>query len=179
MTGQTVRRGMTRDGYINPYIGGAVLGAVLFLAFWLTGGGLGASGGIASIEFAAVSKVAPGFIDRNAYFAHTAGGSKTPLDHPLVPMLVGVLLGGFLSGLAFKRVKPEVRRGPRLNVPTRLAFALAGGIIVGWGARMARGCTSGQGLSGGAMLAAGSWAFLIAFFVGGYAMAWFGRKAWN
>ncbi len=165
--------------YVNPYLSGALLGLVLFLAFWLTGGGLGASGGIDRIQLAVISKLAPGLVDHNAYFAHTAGGSKNPLANPLVPMLAGVLVGGLLSGLAFRRVKPEVRKGPRISTPVRLALALVGGIIVGWGARMARGCTSGQGLSGGAVLAAGSWAFLLAFFAGGYLTAWFVRKAWN
>ncbi len=165
--------------YVNPYLGGALLGLVLFLAFFLTGGGLGASGGIDRVQLAVISKVAPRLVDTNAYFAHTAGGSKNPLDHPLVPMLAGVLVGGVLSGLAFKRLRVETRKGPRLSVPVRWALALTGGIIVGWGARMARGCTSGQGLSGGAVLAVGSWAFLLAFFAGGYLTAWFVRKAWN
>ena len=32
--------------YVNPYLGGVMLGVVLFLAFFLTGNGLGASGGL-------------------------------------------------------------------------------------------------------------------------------------
>jgi uncharacterized membrane protein YedE/YeeE len=170
---------LTRDGYVNPYLAGAVLGTVLFLAFWLTGEGLGASGGITHIELAAAAKVAPDVINHNGYFAQTAGGAKNPLAHPLVFMILGVVVGGLLSGLAFKRVKVEVRKGPRISVSTRLTMALVGGIIMGWGARLARGCTSGQGLSGGAVLSVGSWAFLLAFFAGGYALAWFLRKAWN
>ena len=35
-----------REHYINPYLGGALLGVVLFGAFFLTGGGLGASGAV-------------------------------------------------------------------------------------------------------------------------------------
>lgn len=167
------------DRYVNPYLGGAILGVVLFGAFWLTGGGLGASGGINGIELAAIAQIAPDHVDRNAYFAHTAGGSRNPLSHPLVPMVIGTVLGGFASGRVFKRVKLEVRKGPGISVRGRLAMALTGGIIMGWAARMARGCTSGQGLTGGAVLSAGSWAFLLAFFAGGYAMAWFVRRAWN
>ena len=167
------------DRYVNPYLAGALLGVVLFGAFWLTGGGLGASGGINGIELAAVAQIAPDYIDRNAYFAHTAGGIRNGLAHPLVLMVFGVLVGGFASGGVFRRLKVEVRKGPHISVRTRLMLALTGGIIMGWAARMARGCTSGQGLSGGAVLSAGSWAFLMAFFVGGYAMAWFVRRAWN
>ena len=50
---------------------------------------------------------------------------------------------------------------------------------MGYGARMARGCTSGQALSGGAVLSVGSWAFMFAVFGGGYALAYFVRRLWN
>ena len=46
------------------------------------------------------------------------------------------------------------------------------------GADLARGCTSGQALTGGALLNAGSWAFMICVFAGAYAMAYFVRKEW-
>jgi hypothetical protein len=49
---------------------------------------------------------------------------------------------------------------------------------MGFAAGLARGCTSGQALSGGAMLAAGSWAFMGMVFVGGYAFAWTVRRQW-
>ena len=32
--------------YLNPYLSGTLLGIVLFLAFLITGAGLGASGGL-------------------------------------------------------------------------------------------------------------------------------------
>ena len=47
----------------------------------------------------------------------------------------------------------------------------------GW-ARMARGCTSGQALSGGATLAAGSWAVMLAIFASAYLLAYFVRRLW-
>jgi hypothetical protein len=50
---------------------------------------------------------------------------------------------------------------------------------MGYGARLARGCTSGQALSGGATLSAGSWALMFAIFGGAYALAYFLRKVWN
>ena len=52
------------------------------------------------------------------------------------------------------------------------------GAVAG-GARLARGCTSGQALSGGSVLSVGSWAFMFAIFGGGYAVAYFVRKLWN
>ena len=50
---------------------------------------------------------------------------------------------------------------------------------MGLGARFARGCTSGQALSGGAVLSVGSWAFMIMVFAGAYMLAYPLRKLWN
>ena len=52
-------------------------------------------------------------------------------------------------------------------------------VLLGVGAGIARGCTSGQALSGGATLAAGSWVFMLSVFAGGYAVAYFVRKEWT
>jgi hypothetical protein len=49
---------------------------------------------------------------------------------------------------------------------------------MGLGAALARGCTSGLALSGGALLSLGSWVFMLALFAGGYAAAWFVRREW-
>jgi uncharacterized protein len=49
---------------------------------------------------------------------------------------------------------------------------------MGVGAKLARGCTSGQALSGGALLSLGAWAFMLMVFVGAYATAWFVRRQW-
>lgn len=57
-------------------------------------------------------------------------------------------------------------RGPRVSIHTRWVMAIAGGALMGWGAALARGCTSGQALSGGAVLGAGSWAFMMMVFAG-------------
>ncbi|MFH1844586.1 MAG: YeeE/YedE thiosulfate transporter family protein [bacterium] len=165
--------------YMNPYLAGVLLGLVLFASFVVTGHGLGASGGLSRIAAAVTDVVAPDHVDRNFYLAQMAGGSTNPLDHWIIWGIVGTLLGGFVSGLLAGRVRPEVRRGPRLSVPVRLTLAFAGGAVVGFGARLARGCTSGQALSGGAVLSAGSWAFMFAVFAGGYALAYFVRKTWN
>ncbi len=166
-------------GYINPYLGGAILGIVLFLAFFLTGSGLGASGAVTRIQTALVDIFASSHVDRVGYFAKYAGGDRNPLDSTSVLLLAGTFLGGLLSGAFNKRLKPEIRKGPGITNRTRLIMAFAGGTIMGFGARLARGCTSGQALSGGAVLSVGSWAFMFSIFIGGYLAAWFVRKAWN
>jgi hypothetical protein len=165
--------------YINPYVGGAALGVVLFLAFFITGGGLGASGAVGRVQTALVKLVSPEHVDRNPYLARVGAGDKDPLADVGVFMLMGTFLGGLASGLLNRRLKPEIRKGPRVSNATRLVMALLGGAIMGYGARLARGCTSGQALSGGAVLSVGSFAFMFAVFGGGYALAWFVRRLWT
>jgi hypothetical protein len=164
---------------MNPYVAGGLLGLVLFASFVLTGHGLGASGGMARAVVAAEDLAVPGHVDRTAALAPMAGGDRNPLDHWLVWASGGVLLGGFVSGLLGGRIGLETHKGPQIDTRTRWIMAFAGGSLVGLGARLARGCTSGQALSGGAVLSAGSWAFMIAVFAGGYLLARPVRRLWN
>jgi hypothetical protein len=165
--------------YIDPYLAGALLGVVLFASFYVTGGGLGASAALSRVQTGVLDWLAPGHVDRVAYFAEMAGGSHSAWSHSSVFMLAGTLLGGFASGLWNRRVRVETRKGPRVATPLRWALAFVGGAIMAYGARLARGCTSGQALSGGAVLSVGSWAFMFAIFAGGYAVAWFARRLWT
>lgn len=163
----------------NPYAAGIVLGLVLFSAFVLTGSGLGGSGGIARVMAFGVDTVAGTRVDHNPYLAKMAGGSTNPLSHPMVWMTLGVIGGGFLSGWASGRLGLETIRGPRISIRMRWVLAFVGGGFMGWGAALARGCTSGQALSGGAVLSVGSWVFMMMVFAGAYALAYPLRKLWN
>jgi uncharacterized protein len=164
--------------YWNQYLAGTALGTLLFLSFLITGNGLGASGGLQRITSFFSALVSEAHVNAHPYVAAMAGTGKKPLEHWLVFEVVGVLIGGFLSGLVHRRVRVETFRGPRVTDRTRWALALLGGFIMGYGARLARGCTSGHALSGGAVLSAGAWAFMFAVFGGGYLAAWFLRKQW-
>jgi uncharacterized membrane protein YedE/YeeE len=166
-------------GYLNPYVGGTLLGLVLFASFFLTGNGLGASGGLNRMLVYVEDLVAPGHVDRTPYLINMAGGDLNPLDSWIVMLTSGVILGGFVSGWLNGRVKLETNKGPNISKRTRWVMAFIGGGFMGYGARMARGCTSGQALSGGAVLSVGSWAFMFAVFGGAYALAYFVRKLWN
>jgi hypothetical protein len=152
---------------------------VLFLAFLLTGNGLGASGGLNRFIVFFEDLVAPEHVDRVPYLIKMAGGDLNPLDDWIVPLVAGTLVGGFVAGWLNGRLKVATNKGPNISVRTRWMMAFLGGAIMGYGARMARGCTSGQALSGGATLSAGSWVFMFAVFGGAYALAYFVRKLWN
>jgi hypothetical protein len=164
--------------YLHPYLAGAILGVVLFLAFLLTGNGLGSSGATSRIDAALVDIVAPAHVDQSPYLLKMAGGDKNPLDDWIVPVFFGALLGGFASGARNGRLGFVTTKGPNISNRTRWVMAFLGGVIFLYGARMARGCTSGQALSGGATLAAGSWIIMLAIFGGAYLLAWFVRRLW-
>ena len=66
-----------------------------------------------------------------------------------------------------------------MKTRTRLLTAFTGGILIGFASRLARGCTSGVALSGGAQLAVSGWIFVIAMFVGGYIAAFLFRRLWS
>jgi hypothetical protein len=165
--------------YVHPYLGGMSLGLVLFATFFLTGNGLGASGGMNRLVVWFEDLIAPGHVDRTAYLTSMAGGETNPFDSWVVFVFIGLFLGGALSGWIFGRLGFKTESGPHTPPKVRWVFAFLGGSIMGYGARMARGCTSGQALSGGAVLSVGSWAFMFAVFAGGYAIAYFVRKLWN
>jgi hypothetical protein len=165
---------------MNPYAAGIGLGLVLLAAFVVMGRGLGASGAFTSVAAVAVEAVAPGHAAGHPFWSeYLSSGVGHPLKEWLVFEVLGVLAGGFLSGLLAGRVRATVERGPRISARGRLALAFAGGALMGIGAKLARGCTSGQALSGGALLSAGSWAFMLMVFAGGYGAAWFLRRAWR
>ena len=169
--------------YGNPYLWGFILGLVLLAAFVIMGRGLGASGAFNSTLAYVMNFVAPGHIEGNAYYTGylniDSEGGAHPLKSWLLFEVIGVLIGGFLSGALAKRIKFTIEKGPNATTRNRLIFALVGGAIMGVGAKLGLGCTSGQALTGGALLNAGSWAYMMCVFGGAYAFAWFVRKQWN
>jgi len=167
--------------YWNPYVAGVALGLVLLGAFVLVGRGIGVSGAVASVVATGVEAVAPEHARANAYFdAYLGDGTVHPLANWIVIEVVGVLLGGLVSATLAGRFRlAAVDRGPRIGTRSRLAFAFGGGAIMGFGTRLARGCTSGLALTGGALLGVGAWVFMLAIFAAGYAVAPLVRRQWT
>lgn len=164
--------------YINPYLGGVILGTVLLLSFYITGRGLGASGAVKNTVAAAVNTVAPQHVENSAYYSQFAGGDKKPMNNWLIYEVLGVLAGAFLSGILFNRLKLKVEHSPKITSRRRLIFALAGGLIFGFGTQLARGCTSGAALSGMAVLSLGGYITMVAIFGTAFITAWIFRKNW-
>jgi uncharacterized membrane protein YedE/YeeE len=164
---------------MHPYLAGFLLGLVLLSAFVVMGRGLGASGAFSSLVAVGTNAIAPAHTQGNSFFAGYLGdGSKNPLMDWMVFEVLGVFVGGFISGILAGRFRKGIERGPSISARGRLLYAFVGGGILGFGAKLARGCMSGQALTGGALLNVGSWAAMMCIFGGAYAMAYFVRRQW-
>jgi uncharacterized membrane protein YedE/YeeE len=162
----------------NPYVAGVALGLVLLATYLTMGHGLGASSASFRLGVAALHAVAPAQVEGVPGFAAVAA-PRSALDSWIVYEVLGMILGGALAAWTAGRLGREVARGPTFGAGRRLAFAISGGVLMGFAARLTRGCTSGQALSGGAILSVGAWAFMLAVFAGGYAVAFFVRRQWR
>ncbi len=165
--------------YLNPYLGGVLLGLVLLAAFYVSGRGLGASGAVKSIVVTGIETVAPSHAANTEYYknydkAHPGG----PLHNWLVWEMLGVMVGAFISGAIAGRLKWKVEHNPKITSKTRLIFAAIGGILFGFGSQMGRGCTSGSALSGMAVMSLGGFITMAFIFGTGYVLAYFARKLW-
>lgn len=170
-----------KQPYQDPYLAGVGLGLVLLSAYVIAGRGLGASGAFASVVAASTAAVRGTDVAARspAVAPYLVDGIASPLGDWLVLELLGVVLGGFTSAWLAGRLRRGVDRGPQVGSRQRLVAAIAGGVVMGFGARLARGCTSGQALTGGALLSAGSWIFIAACFASGYALAPLARRLWR
>ena len=171
--------GTRKRGYMNPYLGGVLLGLVLLAANFISGRGLGSSGAIKSVVVAGTQAVAPGYCEKTKYFKeYHEEHSGPPMKNWLVFQMLGVVVGAFASGALAGRLTFKVEHSPKITSRRRLVFALIGGILFGIGSQLGRGCTSGSALSGMAVLSFGGIITMMGIFGGAYALAWFFRKNW-
>jgi uncharacterized protein len=165
--------------YLNPYIGGVLLGLVLLAANFIAGRGLGASGAIKSVVVTTTQAVAPSYTANTKYFKeYKEEHPGSPMKSWLVFQMLGVVVGGFISGALARRLKFKVEHSPKITSKRRLVFALLGGIFFGVGSQLGRGCTSGSALSGMAVLSFGGIITMMGIFGMAYALAYFFRRNW-
>lgn len=155
----------------SPYAVGSLIGVLSWFAFVTADRPLGVSTALAKTVGMAEQAIAPAHVDANPYF------KKFPPAVDWEWMLVaGIFLGAFTSArLSGERPEPKV---PRLwqhrfgsSAALRYAGAFLGGVILALGARLAGGCTSGNGISGSLQLAVSGWLFFACLFVSGLATA--------
>ncbi len=169
---------MIKNRYINPYIAGTMLGIVLLAAMFLSGRGLGASGGLKYCVVSIVGAVDKSHANESIYYSKYFENGDKPLKNWLVLEIAGVLIGGFISGALSNRLKFKIEKSPSISNARRLVFAFFGGVFFVYGAQLARGCTSGAALSGMAVLSVAGFVTMMAIFGSAYLFAWFFRKNW-
>jgi hypothetical protein len=162
----------TRDGrptvkpFWPPLAAGVALGLVLLLTFLMTGHGLGASGAFTDVVAGAGLTVAPEATRANSYLAPKVADGN-PMGSWMTWEVLGVFIGALVAAFLAGRFRVQLDGSRTVGTTPRLVKALVGGLLAGFGARVAGGCTSGLGLSGAATLGIAAFVFLALFFATG------------
>jgi uncharacterized protein len=162
----------------GPYAVGAGIGLLETVAMATAKRPLG----ITSVFEQGAARVNRAIDPASARRYHEAGGEEPKVGWETA-LVAGVLAGSALSASLSGDRRP--RRVPALwrqhvgpSRAGRYLASVAGGALMMFGARMAKGCTSGHGISGSMQFAASSWAFNPIMFASGAAVAraLFGRS---
>jgi uncharacterized membrane protein YedE/YeeE len=155
----------------SPYVVGACIGVLSWLTFYFSDQAIGASSFYAQVS---------GFIGRLFAKRHTESLAYFKDNPPQVgwefAFVLSTIAGGAIAAISggefvneWLPAMWERRFGD--SVALRAMVAIAGGILMALGARLAGGCTSGHGISGTMQLSVASWISVLCFFIGGIAVA--------
>ena len=156
----------------TPYLVGLGIGVLSWIVFAVVNAPLGITTALSQVAGGVATPVmGADAVQQNSYWARNA----FKLDYGTL-FLVGTFLGAAVSAILSGRFRIETvpsvwREHFGGSVTKRLGVAFLGGFIAMYGARMANGCTSGHGISGGLQLALSSWVFLMVMFATGLATA--------
>jgi uncharacterized membrane protein YedE/YeeE len=164
--------------YWNPYLGGFMLGTMLFLTFAIASQGFGASGTFSRLTAQMLVNGDQSWMN-NLYVASYFKHSDNALINWTVWETVGIFIGGFVSALLAGRLSFRADRSEGYSLLKRFLWALIGGTIVAFSTRFARGCTSGQGMDGMATFSVGAWIFMLSVFAAGLIFSPLFRKQWG
>lgn len=155
-----------RRAFWSPYAVGAAIGALSWFAFLTAKRPLGISSAFVRLAAWLEGLVAPAHVEANPYLAKM----KPVFDWEFF-LVIGVALGA----LAAARLGGVKNSGERPS-GRRIAEAVLGGFFLMIGARIANGCTSGNGISGSLQLALSGWVFFVTIFASGVATALLFKK---
>jgi len=169
---------MSKRKFWSPYTAGILLGLTLLATFIVAGRGLGASGAFSLLTGVGLNAMAPGYTGGLHYFRQYLDDSSPLLNWNLF-LVLGIFLGGLAGALFTRNARVTFDRGRGMGIGARLITCLVGGMLIGFAARLARGCTSGVALTGGAQLALSGWVFVVAMFAAGFLTAAIFRRLWS
>lgn len=129
---------MPWPAYFQSFLGGAVIGLAAAMLLLLNGRVAGVIGAVGEVVEGVLGRVGSEFWERAAF-------------------VIGLLLGPFAFLAAFDAL-------PEVTVTSSLPVLVAGGLLVGFGTRLSKGCTAGHGVCGLARLSPRSIAAVGTFF---------------
>ncbi len=162
----------------SPYLTGVILGLLNLFAIYTAHHALGASSAFTRYVGMIERWLAPEHFATLKYYK-----IYKPYWNFTAIAVIGMLIGGYISARLSNDIK--FRLIPKMwgkrfgyNGLVRIIVSIIGGMLIGFGARMAGGCTSGQGISGGSFLSVSGWLAICFFFAGGILTAFilFGTK---
>ncbi|MBF0566349.1 MAG: YeeE/YedE family protein [Nitrospirae bacterium] len=151
----------------SPIIAGLLFACLELMSFYVSSRPLGASRAYA---------VAGSIVEYVFFPAHAA---KVPYWQAYLPyvewtmaLVFGITCGSFISSISsgtFRlRLIPEMWRSSKGgSISKRWFWAFVGGLLVGFGSRMAFGCTLGMLISGVIQLAPAGFIFMMSLWMGG------------
>ena len=155
----------------SPYAVGAGIGVLSWLTWLISSKPLGCSTSFARTAGMIERAVRGGRTTLRPYFQDVA-----PVVDWQWMLVLGMIIGAFVSSMLSGDF--ELSLVPQRwalafggGGGTRLAVAALGGVLMGFGARWADGCTSGHGISGTMQLAISGWVAALCFFIGGIVAA--------
>ncbi|MBF0516615.1 MAG: YeeE/YedE family protein [Nitrospirae bacterium] len=153
-----------------PFIVGILFALVELLSFYLSKRPLGSSRGYAVIGSIIEYVLFPEHAKTVSYWS-----AYEPAIEWTVAVLVGIVSGSMFSSVysgEFKfHVVPQMWKtckGP--SVSKRLFWAFIGGVMIGFGSRLAMGCTLGMLISGVIQLTPAGFIFMMSLWMGGMLM---------
>jgi len=147
-----------------PYITGAVLLSVFQVVTFVTSGNPWGVSGVFANWGAWLYELVGGSVDNMYYFS--SPGAQATLDAGILAhagtwrnfgIIIGALFASLMaSGFKFKKIKSV----------KQVVAAVIGGLLMGYGARIAFGCNIGALFSGISSLSVSGWLYAVFIFIG-------------
>ncbi len=152
-------RGALRHVFVErwPAVTGGVLVGIIAMAFYFRVEPLGVTAELGSLARTAANRAA--LLPDTLYGLDGLSGCATAIKEAVLStnglFVIGLIGGSFAAALAAGQFRPEAPNGGHI------VRGLAGGLLMGWGAMTALGCTVGVLLSGIHAGALAGWVFLV------------------